>query len=182
MPVDTGSRKYQLSEKTIREWPELDREVAHMTNVEQPDLMRRTKKIRPMNWYEKFALKGADAITWPWGTIAMNKDAMKKNNSNLGDVLAHELTHIGQKSGILGNMRRMLPGAPSYLARPDEQEAFQAENERYKHMATRDIHLSSKYDKVIETGPSSIQLQKSIKEPKRKKQINPPEMFLGSRG
>lgn len=151
MPIETGpskKKKYPISQGTGEAWPELEREAAHMAIVEKPQLMQDVNKIRPMNWYEKYALKGADAVTWPWGTVALNRDIIEQNKSNLGDVLIHELTHVGQKPGLFKSMRNLLPGGPEYLARPEEQEAFQAEAERKRR---GDIRLP----KGIDTSPSN---------------------------
>ena len=130
-----------MSESTATKWPELQSEWAGR-ELEMPAETTLTNRVRPMNWYEKYASgPNADAITWPWGTIALNKDVIEQNKSNLGDVLVHELTHIGQKPGILKYMRNLLPGGPEYLARPEEQEAFQAEAER--RVRRKDIQLPS---------------------------------------
>ncbi len=122
-------------------WPELDAAWAGREH-ELPNETQATNKVRPMNWYEKnFAAPDADAITWPWGTIALNKDVINKNKQDLGTVLAHELTHVGQNQGGLLNTLKGLyrSSQSSYDADPKEQEAFAYENTR--PVRTRDISL-----------------------------------------
>lgn len=113
-------------------WPELEQKWAGR-EIEMPKETADTSSVRPMNWYEKnFAAPDSDAITWPWGTIALNKDVITKNKSDLGDVLVHELTHIGQnKVGMLDYLKGLYrSNTGSYEADPREQEAFAAEANR----------------------------------------------------
>lgn len=127
--------------KGVEQWPELGHQWAGREH-EMPKETAATNKVRPMNWYEKnFAAPDADAITWPWGTIALNRDVIEKNKSNLGDVLVHELTHVGQnKSGMLDYLKGLYrSNTGSYEADPREQEAFAAEINR--KVRKRDIDL-----------------------------------------
>lgn len=113
-------------------WPQLEQSFAGR-EIEMPKETEATSSVRPMNWYEKnFAAPDADAITWPWGTIALNKDLIEKNKANLDDVLVHELTHVGQnKKGMLDYLKGLYRSATSsYEADPREQEAFAAEANR----------------------------------------------------
>lgn len=124
-----------------QKWPELEQSWAGR-EIEMPQETQDTSSVRPMNWYEKnFAAKDADAITWPWGTIALNKDLIEKNKSNLGDVLVHELTHVGQnKTGMLDYLKGLYRSATSsYEADPREQSAFAAEVNR--KVRKKDIDL-----------------------------------------
>lgn len=149
-----------ISQSVQDKWPELATNWANR-EIDMPSETTATNKVRPMNWLEKYAVPGADAVTWPWGTIALNKDVMDKNKSNLGDVLTHELTHVGQgqKTGIIGNLRNTLNAPASYLARPNEQEAFGAEASR--NVRRGDIQLIPEKKKLT-TGPSSAKLNQLV--------------------
>lgn len=116
------------------DWPELHQSWAGR-EIEMPKETAATRKVRPMNWYEKYwAAPDADAVTWPYlGTIALNRDLIEKNKQNLGDVLVHELTHVGQNrnTSILDFLKRMIPGGSgSYYEDPRETQAFEAERKR----------------------------------------------------
>ena len=87
-------------------------------------------KVQPMNAMERFLLpENVAAVTWPWGRIGMHQGRIEGAGLDPGDVMAHELTHIGQqqKEGALRTMLRALTSNQEYLARPHEQEALQAE-------------------------------------------------------
>lgn len=97
--------------------------------------------IQPMNWLEARLLPGAAAVTWPWGRIGMHEGRITQSGLDPGDVMAHELTHIGQtqRDGMIRAMLKSMTGPKDYLARPYEQEALQAEAQR--PVRRSDIHL-----------------------------------------
>lgn len=130
-----------MSEADTDRYPELASAWAGR-EIEMPAEAAATGKVRPMNWYErKFAAPDADAITWPWGTIAVNQDLIKQNKGDLGTVLAHELTHIGQNSkGPLDYLKGLYRSAKGgYSSDPREIEAFEYESKR--PVRTKDIDL-----------------------------------------
>lgn len=122
-------------------WPALDAEKARFATSEMPEQMR-DANVQPMNAVERRLLPSAYGVTYPWGRVALNRPAIEANRQNLGDTLAHELTHVkqGQHLGMLGLLQRdMFSRQPAYLDRPHEIEAFVAEGHRPIHR--RDIHL-----------------------------------------
>jgi hypothetical protein len=136
-------KKYPLSEKDARAWPELEKELARQAITEMPDAVARTNKIRPMNLLERLLTPSdTEAITRPWGTIALNRKAIESGGTKLGDVLTHELTHVNQlqNKGILsklfGGLNRLTNG---YGDNPDEIAAFEAEAKR--RVPSKDIRL-----------------------------------------
>lgn len=141
-----------MSESTAQEWPQLAQEWTRQ-EFERPNETTMTNRVRPMNWYEKFASGDAHAVTWPWGTVALNKKAIEGDKADLGGILSHELTHIGQKPSIMRHLQNtvtnMASGLP-YEERAEEQEAFAAEKMRPRRR--KDIFLG--------TGPSPGKLAK----------------------
>lgn len=121
------------------EWPELERQWAGR-ELEMPEETMATRKVRQMNLLERFMQPQAVGITWPWGTIALNRELI--NPDELGDTLVHELTHIGQrrKSGLVKHLKEIMMASPEYLARPYEQEALAAEQQR--KIRRGDVYLS----------------------------------------
>lgn len=121
-----------MSDKTAQEWPDLQRSWAGR-EIEMPNETMATNRVRPSNFIERALMPNAQAVTYPWGTIALNRKSIEDTQSDLGDVLAHELTHIGQnrKSGMLGgiwdNFRQR---GSNYGAKDYEQEALEAESQR----------------------------------------------------
>lgn len=128
-----------ISQSTEQEWPELRKSWAGR-EVEMPDESNATTGVRPMNFLERYYFgPQTQAATYPWGTIALNRENIDKNKVNLDSLLVHELTHIGQgkKEGIWGAYTK---GGSKDM--PDyEQEAYDAENNRYKKVRTTDINL-----------------------------------------
>lgn len=121
-----------ISERVQENWPELANKWALMESSEMPHEAAATNRVRSMNFIEKYLEPRADAITWPWGTIALNKELIGKNKADIGDILAHELTHVGQrkKSGLMKHWAETITAPKEYLARPHEQEALEAETRR----------------------------------------------------
>jgi hypothetical protein len=138
-------KKYPLAEKHAKAWPALEQEVATQAITENPQAIANTRSIRPMNWWERLTTPSdTEAITTPWGGIALNRKSIEQAGTNLGNVLTHELKHIDQlqNKGILqklfGGLTRVATGA--YGDNPDEIAAFEAENKPRK-LVRRDIRL-----------------------------------------
>lgn len=112
------------------EWPELAQKWAGR-EVEFPEEAGKVNRIGPMNWFEKWKNPDAYAATSPFGTISLNRELIEKDKQNLGDVLTHELGHVGQgKSGFLRQFYE-----PSKL----EDEAVN--KEALRKIRRKDIHL-----------------------------------------
>ena len=130
-----------MSDDTTTEWPELANAWAGR-EIELPQEAAATKAVRPMNSFEKFISGDAAGLTWPWKTIAVNRDVVENEGMDLGDVLAHELIHVGQNSlgGLLRNAYSNV--SKKYGNQPREIEAFEYGSSR--PVRTKDIHLKGK--------------------------------------
>lgn len=94
-------RKILGNPQSIKDWPELDSKWAGR-EIEMPDEAGKVNRIMPMNFLTKFMNPDAYASTSPFGTISLNRELIEKDKQDLGDVLAHEMAHVGQgKSGFL---------------------------------------------------------------------------------
>lgn len=152
-----------LNPDTGAQNPELARSWASMQRI-MPNEVGATNRVRPMNLVERLITPGADAVTWPWGTIAVSPNIQ---GNELDRTLTHELTHMGQTGKGLGRyLRDQFSRSSDYLARPEEQEAFQAEEELFKKKHIRDIKL-----------PNQSGRMQSVKPPK-----NAPMGITGTRG
>lgn len=156
-----------ISESTAQQWPELAASWSGR-EIERPNETAQTNKVRQMNLIER-SLLGPDTagVTWPWGTIALNRGAIEKNNLDLGDTLVHELTHIGQGSGQ--GILRKLYNAPSDVMKPYHEKSYEKEafdNEHNRPVRHFDINLPSNKNfvgpineayapKMVEPRPSS---------------------------
>lgn len=90
-----------MSDKTAKDWPELENAVAGR-QIEMPNESAKVNRIMEMGPIFKYFHPDAYAVTGPMGTISMNKQLIKNDKQDVNDVLAHELTHVGQgKSGFL---------------------------------------------------------------------------------
>lgn len=138
-----------MSESMQSEWPELQREFVKR-EFDMPQEAAATNRMFRMGPVMKWLNPDAYAVTGPLGTIALNRELIEKDKQNLGDVLTHELTHIGQgKRGFLRNIYE-----PSVV----ENEAINREALRYR---PRDVNLP--VEKGIKIGPTSAKLQKLVK-------------------
>jgi hypothetical protein len=96
--------------------------------------------VQPMGPIGKALAPGAYATTSPFGSVSYNPDALAgQSPAQIGDTLAHEFTHASQISHLspLERIKAVLEGARfgfggglPYGQRPEELEAFQAENNR----------------------------------------------------
>lgn len=129
-----------ISDKTSQEWPDLAQAWASRS-AEMPRETAMTRSVRPMNAYERFVSGDASAVTWPWGTIALNRPAIEADKTDLNSTLTHELTHVGQRPSLLRHLQNTVTNALSglgYTERPEEADAFAAER-AYKK--PKDIYL-----------------------------------------
>lgn len=113
-----------VSSATADEWPELAKNWAS-AEINMPREASMTGDVRPMNRLEKFLTGGATAKSYPWGTLAINREATTQDN-NLRDTLAHELVHSGQAPRGLTQILKDYFTPWDKI--PNEQEA--KENER----------------------------------------------------
>ena len=121
-----------LSDRDAADWPELAKQWSGR-EIERPYDTAKTNSVRPMNMIERAILPGAAGVTWPWGSIGLNRKVIEDNGLDLGDTLVHELAHVGQGGG--GGLMRKLVNAPADIMRPYheksyEKEAFDAEHNR----------------------------------------------------
>ena len=126
-----------LSDTSKKNWPQLANAWAAQ-EIEMPDETQAVGNLRPMNFLEQL-LPDAQGITYPWGTIALNRDNIEKEKADLRSVLRHELTHIGQ-TGTPKSLLRGLYGqlTNTYENRPNEIEAFKR---MYLKKIPKDIDL-----------------------------------------
>lgn len=120
-------------------------QLAHEILKSQMPAEAEKARVRPMNWLERALHKDTTAVTYPWYTVAYRPEDIKlmpqRENT---DVLAHELTHVGQfaKRG----WKRFIPPftelSQDYLQRPSEVEAFATMDKR--RSKRRDIALPGK--------------------------------------
>lgn len=129
-----------MSEDVTKQYPDLASAWAGR-EIEMPAEAAATRNVRPMNWIEnKFSGDDTVAMTWPWGTIAINPDRAKQQKQNLGEVLAHELVHVGQNSNPMNLLRNAYHNLKPYGAeQPREAEAFEYTARR--PVRTKDISL-----------------------------------------
>ena len=128
-----------LSESNSEQWPQLAASWAGRQH-EMPDEVQGVSNLRPMNIFERYFFgPTVNAATYPWGSIALNRENIEKNKVNMDNLLVHELTHVGQgqREGIA---KSMITGGSMDM--PDyEAEAYDAENNRYKKNRLTDIKL-----------------------------------------
>lgn len=105
--------------------------------------------ITPFGWISRLINgKGTVATTSPSKNIQYDPEYVKGlSQPMLDEILAHELTHVGQfdKKSTLKNIMGLFSSLsqPDYLQRPAEQEAFAREAE-YAASHGKDIQLPSK--------------------------------------
>lgn len=87
-----------LSSNLRKSWPELEQSWAGR-EIEMPEEAADVNKIAEMNWLQKRMYPDTYGVTSPFGTIGLNRELIEKDKQNLGDVLVHELAHVGQGKG-----------------------------------------------------------------------------------
>lgn len=132
------------------DWPELDNFALPRVWAEMPteaaSMAKNNRKVRPMNWLEKEVFGGASAITHPNGTIVYNRDNAEAAAIRPEDLLAHELTHVGQidkRGGVFAQIvKQLIDASTPYLDRQDEIDAYAKENEKaYHRRRLKDVDL-----------------------------------------
>jgi hypothetical protein len=131
-----------ISESTQEEWPELAKEWAS-AEVNMPRETSQVDRVGPMGSIERKLTKDATGRT-NLGRISINRQAVTEDD-NLRDTLVHELTHAGQKPrGLVEYMKSIMT---PYEQRPEEQEAFEAEQNYPWKKVQRDRQLRSESGK-----------------------------------
>lgn len=136
MPGPNAPRDY-------RENPKMDLAYQKL-RAEMPKEVEGVSSLGPMNWVERQLFPRAQGVTWPWGRVAYSPENIARDPEAAADptdMLAHELTHVGQaqERGVLGSLWRSIVAPKDYQARDYEAEAFATEGKR--KAARRDIEL-----------------------------------------
>lgn len=131
-----------MSDSLSKEWPALAGEVAN-SEINMPDESQATNRVVEMGPISKLLYPDAYAVTGPFNTIAFNRGLIEQDKQNLGDVVTHELTHVGQGSR---GFKRYIPGGRTEL----ENEAIN--REAMRPIRREDIYLPP--EKGIDTSPS----------------------------
>jgi len=84
-----------VSDRTKASWPELEKQWAGR-QIEMPGPASKVNRIGEMGWLQRQLNPNAYASTSPLGTIALNRQLIEGEKQDLGDVLAHEMTHVNQ--------------------------------------------------------------------------------------
>jgi hypothetical protein len=108
-----------MSDSTAQNWPALSQEVAN-AEINMPAESQATNRVFEMGPISRTLYPDTYAMTGPLGTIGFNRQLIEQDKQNLGDVVTHELTHVGQ--GMRG-FNRYIPGGRQEL----ENEAVNAE-------------------------------------------------------
>jgi hypothetical protein len=170
-----------MSESTAKEWPALEASMAGRQN-EMPVESAKLGRVMPMGMLSKLMYPDAYAVTGPMGTVAMNRELIEKDKQNIDDVLAHELTHVGQ--GKMGFMRKFYE--------PDKVENEAIDREALRNVRREDINLpnTGPIDPTIATRSRQIARKKPQPKPAPgllrrifgPEEMMPPENITGPRG
>lgn len=107
-------------------WPELAQSWKTMQG-EYPAETAAVPRISTMGPISKMIHGNADAVTGPFGTIHLNKDVIGRNGQDINDVLAHELTHVGQ--GPISGLIRKMFGDPTIENQAVNREAMRSKQQ-----------------------------------------------------
>lgn len=119
-----------MSSSAARDWPQLEASLAGRQN-EMPKEAGGLNYLSTMGPLSKMIYPDAYAVTGPMGTVMMNKELIQKDNQNVDDVLAHELTHVGQ--GKMGFLRKFY--------QPDKVENEAIDREAMRNVRREDVNL-----------------------------------------
>lgn len=122
-----------MSDSTAKNWPQLESEIAD-AEINMPNESQATNRVFEMGPVTRTLYPDAYAMTGPLGTIGFNRGLIEQDKQNLGDVVTHELTHIGQ--GKQAFYKKYLPGGLSAL----ENEAVN--KEAMRPIRRDDVYLS----------------------------------------
>jgi hypothetical protein len=133
--------------ENISDWPGMESAVA-TTEIRRPKDIEGVK-VRPMNWFERWAApSGASALHWGilpgQNTIAYNRSRIESAGLTPAEVLAHELSHAADRKRM-GPLQYWKANKDEfnypYGEGPLESAAFRAEKNPV--LTQRDIALSA---------------------------------------
>lgn len=107
-----------MSDRMAKKHPEVEAAWGGRS-LEFPENAANVRRIGEMGKIKQWLTGGAYGSTSPFGTIELNMDAIKRDNQDVNDVLAHEMAHAGQ--GIMGHIRSM------FGSNAPEEKAINAE-------------------------------------------------------
>jgi hypothetical protein len=128
-----------MSDRTAARNPEMEKAWAGRS-LEFPEAAAKVTRLGEMGKLKQMITGGAYGSTSPFGTIELNMDAIKRDNQDINDVLAHEMAHAGQ--GIMGHIRSM------FGDNKPEEKAINAEV--FRKVRKGDIHLAAPRDTTKE--------------------------------
>jgi hypothetical protein len=119
-----------MSDSLSQQWPELQKEFVNR-EFDMPQEAAKTNRLMQMGPIMRWLHPDAYAVTGPLGTVALNRNLIEKEGQHLGDVLTHELTHVGQgRRGFLKNFYN-----------PTEVEREAIDKEAMMKKDRRDVYL-----------------------------------------
>jgi hypothetical protein len=125
-----------MSDSTAKEWPALSREVAN-AEINMPAESQATNRVMEMGPLFKYFHPDVYGVAGPLNTIALNRQLIEKDNQDVGDVITHELTHVGQ-------------GSSKYFRKTQDLENEAVNKEAMRPIRRNDIYLRPEVD----TSPS----------------------------
>lgn len=116
--------------------------MAHMKS-QMPTETAAVSKVAPFSWWDRFLISPTVQMTTsPGRAIKYNPKMLPSDQTEIDDILAHELVHVRQAKdagGYLSAMYKFATQPESYTSRPMEAEAFKVEDSRRAYR--RDIPL-----------------------------------------
>lgn len=112
-----------VSQSTAQSWPELNTAWQGMKQ-EYPQDTAQVPRVAEMGMLSKLIHGDADAVTGPFGTIHLNREVIKNKGQDINDVLAHELTHVGQ--GPMRGLIHKMFGNPEVESQAVNREGMRA--------------------------------------------------------
>jgi hypothetical protein len=106
---------------------------------QMPEESKGLRSLRLANLNDPYSWSSRMADARPGGNVRVDPSWMNKNQSEIDDTLAHELTHVDQfrRSGLLDSLRMMSEQLLPYDARPSEKEAFAVTRRRRNNRVDR---------------------------------------------
>jgi len=154
-----------MSESTAQSWPALEASLAGRQN-EMPNEAGKLNYLSTMGPLSKMMYPDAYAVTGPMGSVMMNRELIEKDKQNVDDVLAHELTHVGQ--GKMGFLRKFY--------QPDKVENEAIDREAMRNVRREDVNLPM--PKGGQMDPRLLNTQTMQPTPTTTYQTAPPPNFL----
>lgn len=84
-----------VSDNQARRWPALAGSFATQS-AQMPREASKTNHVGEMGPIFRALNPTAYAATGPFGTIKLNRELIERENQDIGDVLTHEMAHVGQ--------------------------------------------------------------------------------------